>query len=104
MFYTRGQGYYEQYKAEQSYSSYGLPDPVYGVDTLHETDLIRQLWLDNNFFGNNFSLQYKKSSTDIIIGGGWSRYLGNHFGNVFGPLPVFRIIIVGMISMPTKQT
>ncbi len=82
MFYTKGKGYYEQYKAAQSYADYGLENPVYGNDTLQETDLIRQLWLDNHFFGNTFSLQYKKPSTDIIIGGGWSRYLGNHFGEV----------------------
>ncbi len=82
MFYTKGAGYYEQYKSGQSYADYGLENPVYGGDTLRETDLIRQLWLDNQFFGNTFSLQYKKPSTEIIIGGGWNRYLGNHFGNV----------------------
>jgi iron complex outermembrane receptor protein len=82
MFYTKGAGYYEQYKAGQSYADYGLEDPVFGTDTLHETDLIRQLWLDNQFFGNTFSLQYKKPATDIIIGGGWNRYLGHHHGDV----------------------
>jgi iron complex outermembrane receptor protein len=82
MFYTKGAGYYEQYKSGQSYADYGMENPVYGNDTLYVTDLIRQLWLDNQFFGNTFSLQYKKPSTDIIIGGGWSRYLGNHFGDV----------------------
>jgi iron complex outermembrane receptor protein len=82
MFYTKGAGYYEQYKANQAFADYGLKDPVFGTDTLHETDLIRQLWLDNRFFGNTFSLQYRKPATDIIIGGGWSRYLGHHHGDV----------------------
>ncbi len=82
MFYTRGAGYYEQYKAGESYSTYGLPDAVFGSDTLRETDLIRQLWLDNDFFGNTFSLQYKKPSTEIIVGGAWSKYLGRHHGDV----------------------
>ena len=89
MFYTRGAGYYEQYKATQAYSDYGLEEPVFGNDTLHETDLIRQLWLDNKFFGNTFSLQYKKPSTDIIIGGGWSQYLGNHYGEVIWAMAGF---------------
>jgi len=82
MFYTKGAGYYEQYKAQQSFSYYGLPEPVFGSDTLRKTDLIRQLWLDNDFFGNTFSFQYKRSSTEIIIGGAWSRYLGRHHGDV----------------------
>lgn len=79
-FYTRGKGYYEQYKADESYGKYGLPNFVTGRDTLRETDLIRQLWLDNHFYGNTFSLQYKKAKTDLIIGGGWSKYKGNHYG------------------------
>jgi iron complex outermembrane recepter protein len=82
MFYTHGAGYYEQYKADEFYSDYGLPDFVTGKDTLTSTDLIRQLWLDNNFYGNTFSLQYKKSNTELIFGGGWSKYVGNHYGDV----------------------
>jgi iron complex outermembrane receptor protein len=81
-FYTRGKGYYEQYKADEYYSDYGIPDFITGNDTLRSTDLIRQLWLDNHFFGNTFSLQYRKHKTDLIIGGGWSNYKGNHYGNV----------------------
>jgi iron complex outermembrane recepter protein len=81
-FYTRGKGYYEQYKADEYYSDYGIPDFITGNDTLRSTDLIRQLWLDNHFFGNTFSLQYRKHKTDLIIGGGWSNYKGSHYGNV----------------------
>lgn len=82
LFYTRGLGYYEQYKADEEYSSYGLPDFVTGRDTLTTTDLVRQLWLDNHFYGNTFSLQYKKNRTEWILGGGLSRYDGNHYGKV----------------------
>jgi len=82
LFYTRGLGYYEQYKAGESYGDYGLPNPIIGRDTLTSTDLIRQLWLNNHFYGNTFSLQYKKASTELIFGGGWSRYKGHHYGDV----------------------
>jgi iron complex outermembrane receptor protein len=82
MFYTRGLGYYEQYKAGEQYAKYGLPDHIVGADTARTTDLIRQLWLDNHFFGNTFSLQYKKPLTELIVGGGWTKYLGNHYGRV----------------------
>ncbi len=82
LFYTRGKGYYEQYKAGQDYAYYGVEYPIIGQDTLFETDLVRQLWLDNHFFGQTFSLQYKDDKKEIIAGGGGSRYLGDHYGEV----------------------
>ena len=82
LFYTRGKGYYEQYKAGQDHAYYGVEYPIIGQDTLFETDLIRQLWLDNHFFGQTFSLQYKDDKKEIIAGGGGSKYLGDHYGEV----------------------
>ena len=81
-FYTKGKGYYEQYKADQSFADYGLADPVVGGNPVSSTDLIRQLWLDNDFYGNVFSLQYKRQGTQLTLGGGWNQYDGNHFGSV----------------------
>ena len=82
LFYIKGKGYYEQYKADEAFSDYGLPEPVYGTDTIRNTDLVRQLWLDNDFYGNIFSLQYKANNSQITLGGGWNRYEGNHYGDV----------------------
>jgi iron complex outermembrane receptor protein len=82
LFLTRGKGYYEQYKAEKNYSDYGLSDFIHGSDTLKHTDLIRQLWLDNNFYGQVFSLHYKSLKNQLTIGGGWTRYDGNHYGHI----------------------
>jgi len=82
LFYIRGKGYYEQYKADQAYVDYGLPEPVNGTNVITNTDLVRQLWLDNDFYGNISSLQYKDDKTQITIGGGWNRYKGNHYGDV----------------------
>ena len=82
LFYIRGKGYYEQYKADEAYADYGLPEPVYGSDVITNTDLVRQLWLDNDFYGNIFSLHYKDNGSQLTLGGGWSRYKGNHYGDV----------------------
>src|SRR6186713_161847 len=82
LFYIKGKGYYEQYKADQTYVDYGLPEPIYGTDTITNTDLVRQLWLDNDFYGNIFSLQYKANNSQLTFGGGWNRYEGNHYGDV----------------------
>ena len=83
LFLTKGKGYYEQYKAGQYFSSYGLPDYINSNnDTFSTTDLIRQLWLDNNFYGTIFSLQYAKNKTSFIFGGGYNKYDGLHFGEI----------------------
>jgi iron complex outermembrane receptor protein len=82
LFYIKGKGYYEEYRADQAYTDYGLPEPVYGTDTITNTDLVRQLWLDNDFFGDIFSLHYKDNISQFTLGGGWNRYVGNHYGDV----------------------
>jgi iron complex outermembrane receptor protein len=79
VFLTPGKGYYEQYKAEENFTDYGLPDFIRGNDTMFKTDLVRQLWLDNKFYGQVFSLQYKTPGDQLTIGGGWTHYDGNHF-------------------------
>ncbi len=76
--YTKGKGYFENYKEDADFADYNLI-PVAGQTT---TDLIRQKWLDNDFFGTTFSLNYKSSKLDFVYGGGINRYLGDHFGKV----------------------
>jgi iron complex outermembrane receptor protein len=82
VFLTKGAGYYEQYKAAATLSGYGLPDYNSGSGTITETDLVRQLWLDNNFYGTIFSVQHKKNNTQLTFGGGWNQYDGKHFGEI----------------------
>lgn len=81
-FLTRGKGYYEEYKAEQAYTDYGLDPLVVGEDTISTTDLVRQRWLDNYFYGQVFSVQYKKAADELTIGGSWTNYKGKHYGNI----------------------
>lgn len=81
-FLTRGKGYYEEYKAEQAYADYGMPDVNVGNETITSTDLVRDRWLDNYFYGQVFSLQYKKAGDELTIGGSWTKYDGKHYGNI----------------------
>lgn len=78
LHYTKGKGYYENYKEDADFTDYGLL-PI-GTETT--TDLVRQKWLDNDFYGTTFSLNYKKDKIDAIVGGGWNKYEGQHFGQV----------------------
>ncbi len=77
VFMTYGRGYYEEYKAGKAYIDYNPSSPV--SDT---GDLIRQLWLDNHFYGQILSVHYKNKKEELTIGGGWTRYEGSHYGLV----------------------
>ncbi len=81
-FLTRGKGYYEEYRSGQSFSDYGLSNYVSGTDTIATTDLVRQLWLDNYFYGTIFSIQYNKNKTSVSFGGGLDHYDGKHYNIV----------------------
>ncbi|ULQ52907.1 TonB-dependent receptor [Flavihumibacter fluvii] len=81
-FLSRGKGYYEQYKAAEEYGKYGLENPVIGNTTIETTDLIRQLWLDNYYYGGIYSLQFKHKNTQLTAGGGINQYDGNHYGKI----------------------
>jgi iron complex outermembrane recepter protein len=74
--YTKGSGYYEEYKANQKLNKISSALPK---DT---TDLVRQLWLDNNFYGAIASAVYEKNGVEWTTGGGWNEYDGNHFGDI----------------------
>ncbi|MES2005360.1 MAG: TonB-dependent receptor [Bacteroidota bacterium] len=81
-FLTRGKGYYEEYKAGQAYADYGLPNVIVGGNTVTKTDMVRQRWLDNYFYGQIASLQYKDGKDELTFGGGWTKYDGKHYGNI----------------------
>lgn len=82
IFYVKGRGYYEQYKADRDYEDYGLPNPTVEGTAVTSTDLVRQLWLKNEYYGNVFSLQYNRAGTEATFGGSVTKYIGNHFGDV----------------------
>jgi iron complex outermembrane recepter protein len=75
--YTKGRGFFEEYKSFQNPSDYGLlniNDPI---------DLVRRRWLDNDFLGTVFSIiNEKPQNNDFILGGGFNVYSGSHFGEV----------------------
>ncbi len=81
-FLTTGKGYYESYKNARSFSSYGLSDTIIGADTISETNLIQQKWLDNKYYGVNLALNIRSGRFDINVGAGVSNYEGDHYGRV----------------------
>jgi len=75
---TTGKGYYQQYKTGQDFADYGLTP-----DTINpSSDLIRQKWLDNVFYGATANLNYHKGSVDATLGLAANNYEGDHFGRI----------------------
>jgi iron complex outermembrane receptor protein len=82
LHYTKGKGYYENYKEDAKFSSYGLTPIVINGTNINRTDLVRQKWLDNDFYGTTFSANYTSDALQLILGGGYNKYEGLHFGKV----------------------
>jgi iron complex outermembrane receptor protein len=80
--YTKGKGYYENYETGQTLADFGIPAMIVNGTEVTQSDIIDQKWLDNDFYGTVFSVNYKDKKVDAIAGGGWNEYDGGHFGNV----------------------
>lgn len=80
--YTRGLGFFEQYKDGEDFADVGLNEPVIGNDTIGSTDMIFRRWLDNHFYGGVYSLEYKKRNLNLTLGGSYNEYQGGHYGEI----------------------
>ena len=82
LFYTRGKGYYEEYKKKRTLAEYGIDDFIIGGETISKSDLIRQKWLDNHYYGTAISSVYSKKNIQLTIGLDLSRFDNDHYGEV----------------------
>ena len=83
LHYTRGAGYYEEYRAEDKLANYNIDPVTVGSETIEETDLIRRRWLDNHFYGLTYGLNYNPSNNlKFTLGGAYNQYRGDHYGEV----------------------
>ncbi|HEY1196869.1 TonB-dependent receptor [Flavobacterium sp.] len=85
--YTKGKGYFENYKEDEPIEGYGAIGSTKMVENdlgelVPGTDLIRQKWLDNDFYGTTFSAKYVTEKLNVIVGGAWNKYEGDHYGKV----------------------
>lgn len=80
--FTKGSGYFEQYKEDRKFEDYGFEPLDFNGEIIDETDLIRRRWLDNNFYVLNANVNYKANNLNMIFGGSFSHYDGDHFGEV----------------------
>ena len=77
--YTRGDGFYENYKAGESFESFMMQAPAPGQET---GDFIVREALGNDYFVLNSDLRYVSDRMRLTGGVSLSRYDGDHYGKV----------------------
>ncbi len=80
--YTYGRGYFEQYREDEDFADYNLTPLEIGGETIDVTDIIRRRWLDNDFYVVNANANYKNDKVNVMFGGSYSHYDGDHFGEI----------------------
>jgi iron complex outermembrane receptor protein len=81
--YTRGFGYYEEYRYADNLSGYLLDSLVVSTDSVvYDTDVVRRRWLDNHYGGLLWSLTRSSERWESVLGGAYSVYDGVHYGEV----------------------
>lgn len=82
-FYTKGDGYYDQYKTGRTLAEYGL-EPFYTADgeKVKKSDLIRLKYNDNGFYGITGAFHYGHGRVDATLGGAVTQFDGKHFGRI----------------------
>ncbi len=83
LHYTKGDGYYDQYKTRRTLEEYGLSNFT-GPDgeEVSKSDLIRLKFNDNDFGGAMLNLNYKRGRVDASFGSAANWFCGRHFGKV----------------------
>ena len=82
LFRVLGNGFFEQYRPEDDLVTYGIQPSVINGDTITTTDIIRRRWLDNVLTGANLSFDTRFGAHRLVLGGSYSDYQGDHFGEV----------------------
>ena len=80
--YTRGDGYYENYKAGKSFSKYMMEAPIVDGVMCEEGDFITKEALANDYFVLNSDIRYSSDFLKLTAGLTLSRYDGDHIGSV----------------------
>jgi iron complex outermembrane receptor protein len=82
LHYTRGRGFFEQFREDDDFATYGIEPIIVDDEEVNTTDLVRRRWLDNDFYGTVFSAKYTEQGFSFILGGGYNIYEGDHFGEL----------------------
>ena len=80
--YTRGDGFYENYKAGAGFANFMMKNPVIEGVEYSYGDFIVQEALANDYYVLNSDLRYNHKGLSLTAGSNLSRYDGDHLGDV----------------------
>lgn len=82
LHYTRGDGYYEQYK-KKSFSYFGLSNYIdENGKKVKKAYAMYRKYLDNHFYGGVVSAKYLSASADVQMGAAANGYQNAHYGTL----------------------
>lgn len=73
--YTKGYGWYEQFKENKKLSGYGIDNGL-------RSNLVRMKQMDNDFYAGSMTLKYETALGMAQAGVNYSLYDGDHFGTL----------------------
>jgi iron complex outermembrane receptor protein len=82
LYYTRGFGFFEQFRYRDKLSNYLISPTIIGNDTITRSDIVRRRWLDNHLLGSNLSWNHRTEKSEWILGLGFNEYHGKHYGRI----------------------
>lgn len=86
LYYTHGEGYFEQFRFSDKLSKYNLPNITTGdtglIAIMTKSDLVRQRWLKNDLIGTNINYFVNNKNQQFTIGVSANQYFGQHYGFV----------------------
>ncbi|MCK5782513.1 MAG: TonB-dependent receptor [Flavobacteriales bacterium] len=80
--YTKGFGFYENYKQDADMVDYNMPPVNIGGETITTTDLVRRKYMNNDFYGIIANVNFTYNDWHITLGGAGNTYQGGHYGEV----------------------
>jgi iron complex outermembrane receptor protein len=80
--YTYGRGYFEQYVEDADLGFHEIGPVDVGDQSIDNANLIRRRWLDNDYYVIKGDVNYQNDQIDVKAGVFFSRYDGDHFGEV----------------------
>ena len=82
LHFTKGDGYYENYKMARKFSSFGLPNQTIEGSVYKKSDVVIQQAMDNKYTAFVSNLTYNNTGIRANAGLSYSYYHGDHFGDL----------------------
>ena len=79
--YTRGYGYYDEFRYNNKLTKYGIPNFTDAAgNTVKRSDFVRRKGLSQDTYGAVANLAYRRGGWDVTAGLSAQQFKGNHFG------------------------